>query len=334
MTLTENKSLLEKDAFSEDLRVEISIKGDESLESKPFVVVAIPAFNEEKAIAQVILQAQKYANRVIVCDDGSRDMTAEIAEKLGAEVIRHGRNLGYGAALQSLFKKAMALNADVLVTLDADGQHDPSEIPTVVAPIVDGGGDVVIGSRFVDANGTAEMPLYRQLGARLIAKLVNGRSKKRVSDAQSGFRAYNRKALDCLSLVEAGMGASVEILLDARRHDLKICEVSSSCKYHNGEVAPSKENPVMHGMGVVASIIRLIVEEKPLMILGIPGLLCLFAGIAFGVWMLQLYAIEHQIVTNIALASIAFVLIGFFLLSTAITLYAISRLSKRMNGKH
>jgi len=70
------------------------------------------------------------------------------------------------------------------------------------------------------------------------------------------------------------------------------------------------------------------------MILGIPGLLCLFAGIAFGVWMLQLYAIEHQIVTNIALASIAFVLIGFFLLSTAITLYAISRLSKRMNGKH
>jgi hypothetical protein len=88
----------------------------------------------------------------------------------------------------------------------------------------------------------------------------------------------------------------------------------------------------MHGMGVVMSIIRLIVEEKPLLVLGIPGLLCLFAGMAFGVWMLQLYAIEHQIVTNIALASVAFVLIGFFMLSTAITLYAISRLSKRMNG--
>jgi len=334
MTLTENKSLLEKDMFSGDLRAEISIKVDESLESKPFVIVAIPACNEENTIAKVVLLAQKHADKVLVCDDGSNDMTAEIAESLGAEVIRHEENIGYGAALQSLFRRARELNADVLVTLDADGQHDPGEIFTVVKPIVKGKADVVIGSRFVDANGTAEMPLYRQLGARLIAKLVNGRSKKRVSDAQSGFRAYNRKALEHLSVIEAGMGASVEILLDARKSDLKICEVPCSCKYHNGEVAPSKENPVMHGMGVVASLIRLIVEEKPLMILGIPGLLCLFAGIAFGVWMLQLYAIEHQIVTNIALASIAFVLIGFFMLSTAITLYAISRLSKRINGKH
>jgi hypothetical protein len=191
---------------------------------------------------------------------------------------------------------------------------------------------VVIGSRFVDAGGSAEMPLYRRFGARLIAKLVNGSSKNGVSDAQSGFRAYNRKALERLSLIEAGMGASVEILMEARKNDLKICEVPSSCKYSTGEVDASTENPVMHGMGVVMSIIRLIVEEKPLLVLGIPGLLCLFAGMAFGVWMLQLYAIEHQIVTNIALASVAFVLIGFFMLSTAITLYAISRLSKRMNG--
>jgi len=333
MTLTENKSLMEKDAFSEDLRAEISIKVDESLESKPFVVVAIPAYDEEKTIAQVILQAQRCADSVIVCDDGSSDMTAEIADRLGAEVVRHERNMGYGAALQSLFRRALELKADVLVTLDADGQHDPSEIPLVVKPIVKGKADVVIGSRFVDANGTAEMPLYRQLGARLIAKLVNGRSKKHVSDAQSGFRAYNRKALNCLSLVEAGMGASVEILFEASKHDLRICEVSGSCKYNNGKVATSTEHPLKHGIGVVASIIRLIVEERPLTVLGIPGLLCLFAGLGFGVWLLQLYAIEHRIVTNIALASISFVLIGFFMLSTAITLYAISRISKRINGK-
>ena len=334
MALTEKSSLLENSVFNEDSDSTVTVEVGSSLESKPFVVVAVPAYDEERTIAQVILQAQKYADSVIVCDDGSGDMTAEIAERLGAEVVSHGRNMGYGAALQSLFRRALELNADVLVTLDADGQHDPSEIPLVVKPIVKGKADLVIGSRFVDANGTAEMPLYRQLGARLIAKLVNGHSKKHVNDAQSGFRAYNRKALNCLSLVEAGMGASVEILFEANKHDLRICEVSGSCKYNNGKVATSKENPVMHGMDVVASIIRLIVEEKPLMLLGIPGLLCLLAGIAFGVWMLQIYAIEHQIVTNIALASIAFVLIGFFMLSTAITLYAISRLSKRMNGKH
>jgi glycosyltransferase involved in cell wall biosynthesis len=332
MALTEKKSLLEENMFSEGLTTKMGIKVDRSLESKPFVVVAIPAYNEEKTIAKVILQAQRYVDRVIVCDDGSRDMTAEIAERLDAEVIRHERNMGYGAAIQSLFRRTRELNADVLVTLDADGQHDPSEIPNVVKPVVQGKADVVIGSRFVDIRGTAEMPLYRRFGARLIARLINGSSKKGVSDAQSGFRAYNRKALERLSLVEAGMGASVEILLEARKNDLKVCEVPSSCKYDTGEVATSTENPVTHGLGVVTSIIRLVVEERPLMVLGIPGIFCLFAGIAFGVWMLRLYALEHHIVTNIALASIAFVLIGFFMLSTAITLYAISRLSKRMNG--
>jgi glycosyltransferase involved in cell wall biosynthesis len=306
---------------------EIAVSG-----TKPFVVVGIPAFNEESSIARVILESQKFADAVVVCDDGSEDLTAEIAERLCADVVRHERNLGYGSAIKSLFERARELGADVLVTLDADGQHDPKEIPNVLKPILDGVADVVIGSRFVDVRGTAEMPLYRRFGARLITKLVNESSKKSVSDAQSGFRAYNRQALERLSVSEAGMGASVEILLEARKSNLKICEVPSSCKYSNGDVATSTENPVTHGLSVVMSIVRLIVEERPLMVLGIPGLLCLFAGIAFGAWMLQLYAIEHRIVTNIALASIAFVLVGFFMLSTAITLYAISRLSKRMNG--
>jgi hypothetical protein len=129
------------------------------------------------------------------------------------------------------------------------------------------------------------------------------------------------------------MGASVEILLKASKHDLKIREVPSSCKYHNGEVATSTEHPLSHGIGVITSIVRFIVEEKPLTVLGIPGLLCLFAGLGFGIWMLQIYAAEHQIVTNIALASVAFVLIGFFMLSTGITLYAITRIAKKVNGK-
>jgi len=302
-------------------------------ETKPFVVVGIPAFNEEATIGRVILGAQKFANVVVVCDDGSSDLTGAIAKRLGAEVVKHERNLGYGAAIKSLFTRARELGATVLVTLDADGQHDPKEIPNVVKPIVEGTADVVIGSRFVDCRGAEEMPFYRRIGIQLITKLVNGSSKNGFSDAQSGFRAYNSKALERLSFFEAGMGASVEILLEARKHDLKIGEVPSSCKYHNGEVDTSTENPVRHGMGVIMFIIRLIVEERPLMFLGIPGLFSLIAGISFGVWMLQLYATKQLIETNVALASLAFILIGFFLLSSAITLYAISRLSKKMNGK-
>jgi glycosyltransferase involved in cell wall biosynthesis len=298
-------------------------------EAKQFVVVGIPAFNEEQTIARVILDAQKFADKVIICDDFSTDYTAKIAEGLGAEVISHKANEGYGASVKSLFVRARELEADVFVTLDADGQHEPNEIPCVIKPILEDAADVVIGSRFVDEHGTAEMPLYRQFGAKLITKLVNGSSKNGVTDAQSGFRAYNHHALECLNFFEVGMGASVEILLKASDHDLRIVEVPCSCKYNSGNVATSTENPVTHGIGVVMSLVRLVVEERPLLMLGIPSLLCLSAGIGFGLWMLQIYALRHAIETNIALASIAFILIGFFMLSTAITLYAISRISRK-----
>jgi glycosyltransferase involved in cell wall biosynthesis len=301
-------------------------------EAKPFVVVGIPAYNEESSIARVVLNAQKFADAVVVCDDGSVDLTAKIAERLGADVVRHERNMGYGAALKSMFERARELEADVLVTLDGDGQHDPSEVPNVLKPIADGVADVVIGSRFMGKQGSVEMPMYRRVGAKLITKMVNGSAKNGVSDAQSGFRAYSRRALERLRIVESGMGASVEILLEASKQDLKIYEVPSSCRYDNGRVETSTNNPVAHGVGVMMSIVRLIVEEKPLMVMGVPGILCLFAGIGFGVWMLQIYASAQHIVTNIALASLAFVVVGFFMLSTAITLYAIARLAKRASG--
>jgi len=199
----------------------------------------------------------------------------------------------------------------------------------VIKPIVDGEADVVIGSRFVDKKGTAEMPLYRQLGAKLITKMVNGSAKNGVTDSQSGFRAYSQLALDRLNFFEDGMGASVEILLKASKTDLRIVEVPSTCKY-NGEVDTSTENPITHGMGVVFSLIRLIVEERPLLFLGVPSLFCLLAGAGFGLWMLQIYAIEKVIETNVALASFSFILIGFFMLSTAITLYAITRIAEKV----
>lgn len=300
--------------------------------TKPFIVVGIPAFNEEYTIAHVILEAQKFADKVIVCDDGSTDYTPRIAESLGADVIHHKKNSGYGASIKSLFVRAHQYNADVFVTLDADGQHQPNEIPFVIKPILEDTADIVIGSRFVDKNGTAEMPLYRQLGAKLITKMVNGSAKNGVTDSQSGFRAYSYLALDRLKFFEEGMSASVEILLKASRNDLRIAEVPSTCKYHLEEGETSTENPVTHGVGVLFSLIRLIVEERPLLFLGIPSLFFLLAGVIFGVWTLQIYAIRQAIETNVALASFGFILIGFFMLSTAITLYSIARISEKFSA--
>jgi glycosyltransferase involved in cell wall biosynthesis len=297
------------------------------------VVVGIPAFNEEKTIARVVLGAQKHADIVVVCDDGSTDLTSEIAERLGAVVIHHEQNSGYGAALQSLFKRARELNADVLVTLDSDGQHDPAQIPRVVKPIEDGVAEVVLGSRFMDEKGTADMPAYRRFGVKVITKLSNRLGKNGVSDAQSGFRAYSKHAMERLGVISAnGMSASIELLQAISKTGLSVCEVPISCKYSNSVgVKTSKENAVTHGLGLVMSIIKLVVEDRPLPFLGIPGIVSLAAGVFFGVWMMTLYAQSHEITTNIALASIAFILIGFFLISTSITLYAITRLTNKMN---
>ena len=195
----------------------------------PLVVVGIPAFNEEKTIARVILGAQKHSHIVVVCDDGSADLTAEIAEHLGAVVVRHEKNLGYGAALQSLLKSAKQLNADVFVTLDSDGQHDPSEIPQLIKPIEDKLAQVVLGSRFIEKTGTANMPTYRRMGVKVITKLSNGTSKDGVSDSQSGFRAYSKMAVEKLDgISENGMAASIELLRAVHKNGLKVCEVPIS----------------------------------------------------------------------------------------------------------
>lgn len=312
-------------------RVVISAKA--IAEPKRFVLVGIPAYNEEKTIAKVVLDALKHADKVVVCDDGSSDMTAEIAERLGAEVIRHEANQGYGASVRTLFRRARELNADVFVTLDADGQHDPKEISIVVKPIVEDAVDIAVGSRFVSQALSSGMPLYRKVGVKLITKLTNaGSGGGTVGDAQSGFRAYSKNSLEALELSENGMGLSSEILMDAGRQHLRVCEVPVSISYNNG-MKTSTHNPVKHGADVVMSIVRLFVERKPLLMLGGPGTVCLLAGIGFGVWLLKIYAIERRIETNIALATLTFALTGLFAISTAITLYAIARLAERLNGK-
>jgi glycosyltransferase involved in cell wall biosynthesis len=151
----------------------------EAAKVKPFVVVGIPAFNEERTIAKVVLESQRFADKVVVCDDGSSDMTAEIAERLGADVARHERNLGYGAAVQSLFRRARELGAD--------GQHDPSEVSDVVKPIVEGKADVVVGSRFVDERSAYAMPWYRRAGVKFVTRLTNNGARHGVKDGQSGL---------------------------------------------------------------------------------------------------------------------------------------------------
>lgn len=225
----------------------------------PSIVAGIPAYNEEKTIAEVVLKAGCHVGKVLVCDDGSKDMTQIIARKNGAHVVEHKKNMGYGATMQTLFIKARELGADVLVVFDGDGQHDPDEIPELVKPVLEGRADIVIGSRFMK-DARRDIPFYRRMGILAITLLTKIFSGCPISDAQSGFRAFNRKALEELKITELGWGSSVEVFFRAHDVGLRIFEVPVNCDYKDYPKA-SKHDPLRQGISIVASIFHHVIRE-------------------------------------------------------------------------
>jgi len=215
-------------------------------------IVAIPCFNTEGFIADVVSRARRHVDQVIVIDDGSHDSTAERAKAAGATVVSHGVNRGYGETIRSCLKAAKEDGADILAILDGDGQHDPDELPQILAPILRGEADVVVGSRFL--GGRTNMPRYRKFGIDVITFLCNFGSNVRVSDAQSGFRAYSANVIADFPLKANGMTISVEILIRARERSFSIKEVPISCIYHSNS---SSINPMIHGLGVLFSVLKL-----------------------------------------------------------------------------
>ena len=282
------------------------------------IVIGIPAYNEGKNIAGILVELKKLYQNIIVCDDGSNDFTAEIAEQLGAIVIRHDRNLGYGAAIKSIFLKAEKIKADILITFDADGQHRIKDIENVLEPIKENIADMVIGSRFV-AN-IQNIPKYRKVGIKAITKLTNIVGGTKITDSQSGFRGYNKKILENIKLTESGMGISTEILIKTQKEGFRILEVPIIILY---EGDTSTHNPVSHGSSVIFSTLKYVAIERPLPFYGIPGMIFLCIGLSFGVWAVQIFSEQRQIITNIALIGIAGVILGTVLMITATILHSI-----------
>jgi cellulose synthase/poly-beta-1,6-N-acetylglucosamine synthase-like glycosyltransferase len=219
---------------------------------RPKIIVAIPAYNEEAFIGEIVFKARRHVDEVIVIDDGSTDATSEVAKAAGAEVIKHKTNQGAGAATKTAFEAAKRRHADILVTLDGDGQHNPDEIPQLLAPILKEEADLVIGSRFLQPN-LQQIPKYRKFGIDVITFLYNLGSKVRVSDSQCCFRAQSRRLIEAINITEAGFSFSVQVLIQARRMGFTIKEVPISCIYHS---QGSTINPVTHGLGVAFDVIK------------------------------------------------------------------------------
>ena len=282
------------------------------------ITIGIPAYNEEKNIALIITKLKKITDSIIVCDDGSSDMTAEISKNLGATVISHRKNMGYGVAINSIFQKCKEMNTDLLVTFDADGQHRVEDIQKVIEPIKNNDADLVIGSRFLDKK--SDVPNYRKIGIKVITQLTNASIKKKLTDSQSGFRAYNRQVLSQISPSDVGMGISTEILIKSSSKGLRIVEVPITILYSGN--TPT-HNPVSHGTSVLFSTIKFTSIEHPLKFYGIPSVIFLIIGITFTTLAVQYYIDVGRLNSNLTLIGGGTVLIGIILLICAILLYSL-----------
>ena len=302
--------------------------------------VAIPAYNESATIGSIVEQARSVADEVLVIDDGSSDETARIAADAGASVIEHDRNRGYGAALKTAFLAAYQRSARHLVVIDGDGQHDPRDAPKLVNRQRETGAEVVIGSRFVEGAST-DAPLYRRFGLRVINLLANLslgaiRPASRIADAQSGFRAYNARAIE--SLVEDGsigdgMWASTDILYHAHRMNYVVEEVPTTITYdvENG----STRNPITHGYALVRNLLRTIERDRPITVLGAPGFLCTLIGFGAGYWTVSNYVQTETFPLGVGLLTVALVLAGLLACVAAIVLHSLNtiQLSGQSGGR-
>jgi hypothetical protein len=304
------------------------------------VAACIPAFNEEATIARVVLLAERYVDQVFVCDDGSTDMTGIIAEALGAVVVLHEANLGYEAALLSLFEEAVKRGVDVVVTLDADGQDDPSEIPMLLERLNVGDVDLVVGSRFLEGVGS-EVPASMEAGTEEIAGVVAEGGVK-VTDAESGFRAYTRHALESLTPAGEGVGVSTGILLKAGEKGLRIAEVPIHVKHDEDSSAqspalhglelvpttlnenPSTRSPVPHGLDLVPITLNRLSIRYPLLFYGGPGFITSAVALVFWYWMLQIFDSSREVNPDLALVAAGASTVGLVLLLASISLWVIN----------
>jgi glycosyltransferase involved in cell wall biosynthesis len=239
-----------KEAFKMKYKKEgsLALQPDNQIKPQPKTIAAIPAYNEEKHIEEIVSKTLHYVDQVIVVDDGSVDRTGERARGAGAEVVTHDKNSGKGVAINTAFKAAREINPNAMVLLDADGQHSPEEIPNLLDPVLNNQADMVVGSRFLKNN---HIPKYRMLGQTVLNITTNLGSGIKLTDTQSGFRAFSRKAIERMALKETGFAVESEMQFMAGRYGLKVTEVPIETNYDE----KVKRSPVVHGFGVLFRVL-------------------------------------------------------------------------------
>jgi len=290
--------------------------------TKKSLTICIPAYNEEKTIAKIIIDAKKYSNNIIVIDDGSSDYTPKIVKELGITLIQHVQNLGKGAALKTGFSEAIKSSPDVVVTLDADGQHDPSSIPSLIEPILTGKSDVVIGSR----TKKTKMPKYRKVGLNTINYLNKKAINLNLNDIQSGLRAYSIKAITAIAKESfQDYSAEFEQLESLVDKGFRITEVPVEIKYY-GLDKTSKKNFITHGGELILASLFMIISRRPIVYLALPGTIILSTGIFYGVYTLFLFNADRYFSLPMSILGVGLLMLGSMLVLSSMFIYILAKM--------
>lgn len=281
------------------------------------VLAVVPAYNEERFIGSVVLLTRRFAEIVIVVDDGSSDATADVAAAAGAKVLRHPNNRGKAQALNTAFQAARDYAPDVVVTLDADGQHLPQELINVAEPVLTGEADLVIGSRYL--KHPFHVPRHRRFGHRFFNWVTRVGSGVQASDSQSGFRAFSPRALSCSKFLSQGFSVEAEMQFIAGQHGLRIVEVPITVRY----IDRPKRPVIQHGFHVLKGVLKLTGQYRSLFFFGFPGLIFLLFGMGCGAAVVDIFVKTHQLAIGSALICLLLSIAGLVLFSTAITLHAV-----------
>lgn len=305
--------------------------------SSPAITAVIPAYNEERTITQVIKDALKHVKEVLVVDDGSWDATSAKAISAGARVIRIPRNSGKGNALSIGLTTAVLNGGEIVVCLDADGQHDPEDIPRIVKPIIEGRADMVIGSRFLDAHSRDTIPAYRRIGQGVLTIATNLGSTIKITDSQSGFRAFRGDVVGGFDYSAEGMGIESYMVRNAVNRNLRIQEVPVVARYEGLET--STMNPGSHGMRVLSSILKSVRSEHPLLYFGVSGMAMTLMGVILGLYSIQQYLSERLLPFGTSLIAVMLAAVGILFMLVGLILNAISMMmvsngqSRREKGR-
>lgn len=280
-------------------------------------MIIIPAFNEEKNIGKAIQSIPKKIHgitkiTVLVVNDGSTDKTEDLAYNAGADtVVSHRINMGVGSAFMTGIRNSISMNADIVVTIDADSQFNSEQIPELILPIQNKQLDVVIGSRFLKENDSG-IPKIKHFGNKIFSKIVSTVIGQKFTDTQTGFRAYSKEAQLNISIVN-DFTYTQEVLIDLKFKGLKIGEIPVSVTYDANRKSRVVKNIFNYSYRALSIIIKTLVFHRPILTFGILGILLTMTGISSKIITIILgYGVSAGLSTGLIILGVVSFMMGIF----------------------